>query len=114
MAKLVSDWIDEAEGWQKDALRELRSIILNTVPDAAEALKWGQPCYSRVGLFCYLQRAKQHVTLGFQKGALMKDPAGLLRGSGKEMRHLKFERSDDIDEARCVGYIQEALRLDEG
>ena len=112
MTKSVMDWIDETEDWQKTLLLELRSIIQTAAPDAEEALKWGQPCYSRNSLFCYLQRAKQHVTLGFQKGSQMNDPAGVLQGTGKMMRHLKFERSADIDEAQCTALLIEALRLD--
>lgn len=112
MTKSVTEWIDDTEEWQRVLLRELRSIIQTAAPDAAEALKWGQPCYSRNSLFCYLQRAKQHVTLGFQKGAQMNDPNGVLQGSGKTMRHLRFERNADIDEAQCTALVMEALRLD--
>lgn len=112
MAKSVTDWIEEGEDWQQQLLRKLRALIRSAVPDAQEALKWGQPCYSRNGLFCYLQRAKQHVTLGFQKGARMNDPDRLLQGSGKQMRHLKFDANANIDEAQCTALIEEAIRLD--
>lgn len=112
MAKSVTDWIDESEDWQRRMLLELRTLIKTTVPDAEETLKWGQPCYSRNGLFCYLQRAKQHVTLGFQRGAQMRDPQGVLQGSGKLMRHLRFGRDAEIDEAQCSALIREAIRLD--
>jgi len=112
MANAVEVWIDQADGWQKRLLQELRAVILAAVPDATEALKWGQPCYSRNGLFCYLQRSKGHVTLGFQKGARMKDPESLLQGDGKQMRHLKFDSDATIDEETCTGFILEAIRLD--
>lgn len=112
MTKSVMDWIDETEDWQKTLLLELRGIIKTAAPDAEEALKWGQPCYSRNSLFCYLQRAKGHVTIGFQKGSQMSDPAGVLQGSGKTMRHLRFEQNADIDETQCSALLMEALRLD--
>ncbi len=83
-----------------------------TVPDAVESLKWGQPCYARNGLFCYLQRAKSHVTLGFQKGAAMNDPHGVLRGDGKQMRHVAFTEGDELDAGLCAGLIREAIRVD--
>lgn len=112
MAKSVQEWIDESEGWQKTYLLQLRQIIQTTVPDAQEALKWGQPCYSRNSLFCYLQRAKKHVTLGFQNGAQLDDPGSILVGEGKQMRHLKFELGTTIDEATCTALIRSAIDLD--
>ena len=112
MPKSVDDWINESEDWQKVYLKHLRTIILAAVPDAEEALKWGQPCYSRNSLFCYLQRAKAHVTLGFQKGAQMSDPGGLLEGEGKLMRHVRFGRNAVIDEPACISLIEAAVALD--
>ena len=110
--KTVLQWIDESEQWQSALLSELRTVIQSTVPDAQEAMKWGQPCFSRNGLFCYLQRAKNHVTLGFQKGAKMNDPDGLLKGDGKQMRHVKFGQNSQIDPVQCAALIKEAIRLD--
>lgn len=112
MSTTVDAWISRAPEAQRAQLNELRAIILSLTPDATEALKWGQPCYTRNALFCYLQRAKSHVTLGFQKGALMSDPAKRLHGDGKQMRHVRFGPGDAIDRALCTALIEEALRLD--
>jgi len=60
------------------------------------------------------QRAKAHVTLGFQQGAVMHDPHGVLRGEGKQMRHVTFEEGDDVDAAVCADLIREAIRVDGG
>src|SRR5215468_4613887 len=35
----------------------------------------------------YIGVYTHHVNLGFYRGALMEDPAGVLEGSGKQMRH---------------------------
>jgi hypothetical protein len=108
----VDEWIGQAPVSQQSQLRVLRGIILALVPEAREALKWGQPCYTRNSLFCYLQRARTHVTLGFQRGALMSDPGKRLLGDGKQMRHVRFESGEAIDAALCRRLIEEALRLD--
>lgn len=108
----VDEWLSNAPLPQRAQLQELRAIILALAPDASETLKWGQPCYSRQALFCYLQRANAHVTLGFQKGALMADPDKRLLGDGKQMRHIKFTPREAIDRALCVALIEEAVRLD--
>jgi len=112
MATTVDAWFDQGSARQRAQLAELRSILRATVPDAVESLKWGQPCYVRRSLFCYLQRAKTHVTLGFQQGAVMNDPHGVLRGKGKQMRHVTFEEGDDVDAAVCADLIREAIRVD--
>jgi hypothetical protein len=40
--------------------------------------------------FGYVNSFKSHVNVGFFYGAMLKDPAGLLLGSGKRMRHVKL------------------------
>lgn len=40
--------------------------------------------------FAYVGSFTGHVTVGFFHGAALPDPAGLLRGAGKFMRHLKL------------------------
>ena len=108
----VDDWIRAAPESQREQLERLRQIIRAEAPNAAETLKWGQPCYERNGDFCYLQRAKTHVTLGFQKGVLIPDPDNRLSGVGKQMRHVKFALGEVIDAELCGSLIREALRLD--
>ena len=108
----VDDWIEAAPGGQREQLRRLREIIRAEAPDATETLKWGQPCYERNALLCYLQRAKTHVTLGFQKGALISDPDNRLSGVGKQMRHIKFGLGESVDAEACASLIRDALRLD--
>lgn len=112
MTKAVDDWIQGAPEPQRVQLVRLRHIILRVAPDAVETLKWGQPCYARNALFCYLQRAKTHVTLGFQKGALMSDPDKRLLGDGKQMRHVRFLPGEHVDTALCTRLLEEALRHD--
>lgn len=41
--------------------------------------------------FGYVNSFKSHVNVGFFYGALLEDPAGLLEGSGKRMRHVKLK-----------------------
>lgn len=112
MTKIVDEWIEESPQEQRVQLQRLREIIMSVAPDAKEALKWGQPCYTRKALFCYLQRAKTHVTMGFQKGSLMSDPDKRLTGEGKQMRHVHFLPGEAIDADLCARLIREALKLD--
>jgi len=47
--------------------------------------------------FGYVNAFRSHVNVGFFYGALLQDPAGLLQGSGKRMRHVKLQPGADID-----------------
>ena len=40
--------------------------------------------------FAYVNVFRDHVNVGFFHGAFLPDPAGLLEGTGKRMRHVKL------------------------
>lgn len=40
--------------------------------------------------FAYVNAFKAHASVGFFYGAMLADPAGLLEGEGKRMRHAKL------------------------
>jgi hypothetical protein len=47
---------------------------------------------------------KAHATIGFFRGAELKDPAHLLQGSGKRMRHVKIKPGTAVD-AKALGLL---------
>ncbi len=47
--------------------------------------------------FGYVNSFTSHVNVGFFYGALLKDPAGLLEGSGKRMRHVKLQADRELN-----------------
>lgn len=47
--------------------------------------------------YAYIGVHASHVNLGFYRGASLRDPAGLLEGTGKNLRHVKVR---GLDEAR--------------
>ena len=46
--------------------------------------------------FCYISAQKKDVNLGFYYGAELPDPQGLLKGTGKLLRHIKIREAKDI------------------
>jgi|HubBroStandDraft_1064217.scaffolds.fasta_scaffold121071_2 hypothetical protein len=58
--------------------------------------------------FGYVNTFKSHVNVGFFYGAMLKDPAGLLEGSGKRMRHVKLKPGRELDAAALGGLIDAA------
>ncbi|WP_138424463.1 DUF1801 domain-containing protein [Maritimibacter alexandrii] len=108
----ADDWFAALDPAQAETLGRLRGLILGSADGIKEEIKWRQPCYSRNKLFCYLQKSKSHVTLGFQQGARMPDAPSLLEGAGKELRHVRFTPGADIPEEAVKTLIGEALALD--
>jgi hypothetical protein len=57
---------------------------------------------------CYIGVIKDHVNLGFVRGSELADPARILEGTGKQMRHIKFRNISDVDRPAIRAYLQEA------
>ena len=47
--------------------------------------------------FGYVNAFKAHANVGFFHGATLADPAGLLVGEGKRMRHVKLRPGTELD-----------------
>lgn len=58
--------------------------------------------------FGYVNSFKSHVNVGFYQGASLQDPAGLLEGNGKRMRHVKLKPGSPTNEAALTRLIDDA------
>jgi hypothetical protein len=61
--------------------------------------------------FGYVNVFRSHVNVGFFNGAALEDPAGLLEGTGKRMRHVKL-RPDRKVNAVALNNLINAAYLD--
>jgi hypothetical protein len=61
--------------------------------------------------FAYVNVFSAHMNVGFHFGASLDDPAGILEGSGKRMRHVKL-RPDDARDLTPLGYLIEDAYAD--
>jgi hypothetical protein len=61
--------------------------------------------------FGYVNVFTSHVNVGFFQGASLADPARLLEGTGKRMRHVKLRPGMAVDVA-ALGRLIEAAYLD--
>lgn len=48
--------------------------------------------------FGYVNAFRAHANVGFYYGAMLADPAGLLEGEGKRMRHVKLRPGKALDD----------------
>lgn len=80
-------------------------------PDVRELMHDGRPtvCAGEAA-FAYLDAYTEHASIGFFFGASLDDPARLLEGNGKRMRHVKLRPGRMPDEAALSGLISAAYR----
>ena len=111
--------------WLTDGPVELRSIaqkwfvqMRQCGDDVRELMHDGCPvaCVEDAP-FGYVNSFKNHVNVGFFYGAVLEDPAGLLEGSGKRMRHVKLIAGCELRAAALsdlieAAYVDIRMRLD--
>src|ERR1700740_312713 len=78
-------------------------------PDVRELLHDGHPtaCVGDAA-FAYTNAFAAHVNVGFFRGATLPDPAGLLEGDGKYMRHVKLWPDKAVDTSSLEALITAA------
>lgn len=78
-------------------------------PDVTELLHDGHPtaCIGEAA-FAYVNAFTAHVDVGFYLGAGLHDPAGLLEGSGRFMRHVKSRPGAEPDAAALQALVEAA------
>ncbi len=105
----VDAFFARATRW-RDELAALREILLSC--DLAEELKWGKPTYTAVGANVVLiMPLKATCALLFPKGALMKDPQGLLVQPGENSqsaRQMRFTSAAEI--AKLKAALKDTVR----
>ena len=79
--------------------------------DVRELLHDGHPtaCVGDAA-FAYVDAFQAHASLGFFHGASLDDPAGLLQGAGKRMRHVKLHWGRPPPDAALRQLIAEAYQ----
>ncbi len=105
----------KAKQWQEE-IKNLRTIALDC--GLTEELKWGCPCYTfQSNNIVVIHVFKEYCALLFFKGALFKDPEGILVQQTKHVqsaRQIRFTSLQQIVEMESVvkAYIREAIDVE--
>jgi hypothetical protein len=89
----------------RDLAVRTRALIAEVYPEVVE-VPWVRQNVVGYGVgpkkmsehFCYIAFHKDHVNLGFNQGAELPDPEGLLEGPGKTLRHVKIAKPEDLED----------------
>ena len=103
MDSKVKAYLDKQESEKQKIILKLRKILLKTLPSLKEMQSWGVISYSNL---YYLAALKKQVNMGFSILGLSSEEVKLFEGTGKTMRHLKFQSLKSINEKKLVKIIQ--------
>ncbi|AUS27761.1 MULTISPECIES: YdeI/OmpD-associated family protein [Paenibacillus] len=111
----VDVYLGKVNKWKAE-MEKLRAIMLDC--QLTEELKWGKPCYMfQNSNIAIIQGFKEHCALMFFKGALLKDPNGILIKPGEDTqagRQIRFTNVEEIVEMETIlkAYIIEAVEVE--
>jgi len=111
----VDDFISKAKTWQEEYIA-LRNIVLDC--GLTEDYKWMHPCYTLDNKNVVLIHGfKNYCALLFHKGALLKDPKGILIQQTENVqaaRQIRFTSVQEIMamESDLKAYIQQAIEVE--
>ena len=105
----ITKWFQEQPDDLGAIARQWFAVMRKCGNDVREVLHDDQPtaCIDDAA-FAYVDAFTAHVNVGFFRGAELNDPAGLLEGTGKYMRHVKLRPGVEADAAALSGLINSA------
>ena len=111
----VDFYFSKARKWREE-LEQLRMIVLDC--GLIEELKWGVPCYTyQKKNIVLIHVFKEYCALLFHKGALLKDPKGILVQQTENVqaaRQIRFTSASEIIKLghTLIAYIKEAIEVE--
>src|SRR6476619_4499048 len=111
----VDFFFTKAKQWREE-FEKLRAIALDC--QLTEELRWGKPCYTfEQANIVLIHGFKEYCALLFFKGALLKDPRGLLIQQTKNVqsaRQIRFTNVREMVKMKTIlkGYIKEAIEVE--
>ena len=111
----VDEFLSKSKQWQEEFIK-LRMIVLDC--QLTEDLKWGKPCYTfQNSNVVLIHGFKEYCALLFIKGALLKDPQGILIQQTENVqagRQIRFTNIQEIVAMETVlkAYIAEAIEIE--
>jgi hypothetical protein len=94
-------------------VRAVDALIRKAAPDLIPSLKWGNLTYHHTKNVCAIVAHQQYLNIQVWLGAKIRDPAGLLVGRGKRMRHVKVTVGQPFNRRAVAAIIRAAAAVSE-
>lgn len=103
----IETWMKKTPGELGAIARHWFEVMRQCGDDVREVLHDGHPtaCVGDAA-FGYVNAFKDHVNVGFFRGAEIEDPQGLLEGTGKFMRHVKLRPRGEFNPTALTELIE--------
>ena len=111
-SRKIDEKIAELGDWRGERLSEVRRLILEADPEAAEEWKWqNSAVWSHDGVVAVAKATKAKVRLTFAQGASLPDPGKLFNASldADTMRTIEILEGDAIDALALQALVHEAV-----
>ena len=105
----IDAWMEAHSGELGAIARHWFEVLRDRGPDVRELLHDGHPtaCVADAA-FAYVNAFTAHVNVGFFHGTELPDPAQLLEGTGKYMRHVKLRPESNVDATALIELVDAA------
>lgn len=107
----VAAYVAGVEPAMRPLFKAVRAFVRKHAPELRERLYMDIPSYWSEASLLYLADHSKHVNVGFVFGAHLRDPHGLLEGTGKNMRHVKVRSKADLT-PELAALVREAVAHD--
>jgi hypothetical protein len=108
-------WIDayvRKAGKLAGVAKAVRALVKKTATGCEEYVSpWKTPAFDSNGPLCVFVLVKDYVTLGFLRGAMLRDPEKLLEGKAMGVRNVKMRSLADVKRPGVKKLIAEAVKL---
>lgn len=103
-----AEWKRDQSAKNKRLVSALSALVKKNAPEFTPTVKWGQGCWTLgEAPKVYIHAEPDHVQFGFYAGAKLRDPKGLLVGSGKHVRHVKVFGTKGIPREALVAFLRQ-------
>lgn len=101
----------------QELARRVRDLIADVYPAVVE-VPWPKQQITGYGVgpkkmtehFCYIAAFRDRINLGFNYGANLPDPEGLLEGTGKLFRHVKIASVEETERPAIRQLLERAVQ----
>lgn len=88
------------------------AMIEKHIPHAQQTVKWGWLCWVGNGNVISIIVLRKYVNLQFWRGAHLPGGGKILKGTGKDLRHIRLTKAADARKPEVIAMLKAARQAD--